>query len=574
MIHDANTSFARCLVDEWIRGGVTDAVVAPGSRSTPLALALAEHPRMRTHVHIDERSAAFFALGLAKALGRPSVVLCTSGTAAANFHPAVLEAFHSRTPMIVCTADRPPEMREVGEAQTVDQVRLYGTATRWYFEVEAPGDDSDLPGRLPTWRALASRAIAESMGAPAGPVHLNIPFREPLVPLASSRPPFDLGGRDGGRSWSRVERSRQSASPEIVETLSNRIGATRKGVLVAGWGAGTDPRTLERLAFAAKWPILADTISGQRWGAFSVSTYDALSRIDEMRARLRPDLVLRVGSTLTSKHATRWLGASPTISVDPERSWSDPERSSDLVIDADPALLLESVAARLDREDSTWLDDWTSLDKVARNVTDTVLDSWEEPFEGRVARDVMACLPDGSCLVVASSMPVRDLESFAAPRAGVSVLSNRGVNGVDGFVSTVLGIASSRTWPLTVALTGDLSLLHDSNGLLGAKRRAVDAVFVVIDNNGGGIFSFLPQAALPEHFEELFGTPHDVDIGDLAGLHGIPLTEVTKADEMCSAIADAAVARGLRMILVRTQREQNVKRHGEVVQAVARVLTR
>jgi 2-succinyl-5-enolpyruvyl-6-hydroxy-3-cyclohexene-1-carboxylate synthase len=572
MTDDANTSCARCLVDEWTRGGITDAVVSPGSRSTPLALALAEHPQMKVHVHIDERSAAFFALGLAKATGRPSVVLCTSGTAAANFHPAVLEAFHSRTPMIVCTADRPPEMRQVGEAQTVDQARLYGTATRWCFEVEAPGNGSDLPGQVLTWRALGARAIAESMGAPAGPVHLNIPFREPLVPLWNSRPPFDVGGRDGGRSWSRVERSRQPASAELIEELSDRIGATRKGVLVAGWRAGVDPEALERLALAAKWPILADPISGQRRGPLSISTYDALSRIDEMRTRLRPDLVLRVGSTLTSKHATRWFGASPTVFVDPDRTWSDPQRSSDLVINADPSLLFESVAARLEREDSTWLDEWTSLDNLARRVIDTKLDSWAEPFEGRVARDVMACLPNGSCLVVASSMPVRDLESFARPRVGVNVLSNRGVNGVDGFVSTVLGIASSQARPLTAALTGDLSLLHDSNGLLGAKRRAVNAVFVVIDNNGGGIFSFLPQAALPGHFEELFGTPHDVDICGLANLHGVPLTEVTKADEIGPAIADAALARGLRMILVRTRRDENVKRHSEVVQAVARAL--
>jgi 2-succinyl-5-enolpyruvyl-6-hydroxy-3-cyclohexene-1-carboxylate synthase len=574
MTHDANTCFARCLVDEWSRGGLTDAVLSPGSRSTPLALALAEHDHISLHVHIDERSAAFFALGLAKATGRPAVVLCTSGTAAANFHPAVLEAFHARVPMIVCTADRPPELREVGEAQTVNQARLYGTATRWYFEPDAPREGFQGPTQWATWRSLAARALAEALGPPAGPVHINVPFREPLVPSTESRPPFDLGGRPEGRPWLRAPRSRRLADAETVDELASRISGVRRGILVAGWGGDVSAGSLQRLARAARWPILADPLSGMRAGPFAISTYDTLSRIDDIKTRLKPEMVLRLGAPLTSKHAMAWLGASASVMIDPDHSWADSQRAADTVLDAEPGPLLDAVAGLVASKDDSWLSEWIHAEKAARDAIDAKLDSWSEPFEGRVARDVIACLPDGSCLVVASSMPVRDLETFAAPRSGVSVVSNRGVNGIDGFVSTALGVAASRAWPGTVALVGDLCLLHDSNGLLGAKRRQIDAVFVVIDNNGGGIFSFLPQAASPTHFEELFGTPHDVDIGVLSALHGLPVIDVRHAAELVPTVEDAIAAGGVRIVRVRTQRADNVQRHDLVFKAVADALSR
>lgn len=574
MIHDANTSFARCLVDEWARGGLTDAVVSPGSRSTPLALALAEHGHLQVHVHLDERSASFFALGLAKSTGRPAVLLCTSGTAPANFHAAVLEAYHGRVPMIVCTADRPPELREVGESQTVDQGRLFGTATRWYFEPDAPSGGCERSDVWANWRSLAARALTEAVGPPPGPVHLNIPFREPLVPGSESRPSFDSGGRPEGRPWVRVARSAREAPAEAVDDLARRLSETERGVFLAGWGTSLHGDTLEKLARAAGWPILADPLSGLRSGALAVSTYDALSRMDQVKQSLRPDMVLRVGAPLTSKHAMAWLGTSPTVMLDPCRSWSDPQRSAELVLDVEPDLLLQAVTERVRSRDDSWLSSWMQAERTAREVIDTQLDSWSEPFEGRVARDLMACLPDGSGLVVASSMPVRDLEMFAAPRLGVRVLANRGVNGIDGFVSTVLGVAAGRVQRHTVGLVGDLCLLHDSNGLLGANRRGIDAVFVVIDNNGGGIFSFLSQAASPTHFEELFGTPHDLDICTLGALHGIPVTDVTIAAELVPTAHAAIAAGGVQMVRVRTRRDDNVERHDVVFRAVADALSR
>jgi 2-succinyl-5-enolpyruvyl-6-hydroxy-3-cyclohexene-1-carboxylate synthase len=568
MTYDVNTAFARCLVDEWRRAGLSDAVVSPGSRSTPLALALADDALVKVHVHMDERSAAFFALGLAKGTGRPAILLCTSGTAAANFHPAVLEASYGRVPMIVCTADRPPELRAVGEGQTVDQVHLYGAAVRWYSEAETPTPGRDGPALWATWRSLAARAVAEAVGPSPGPVHLNLPFRDPLVPTTPQRPPFDLGARPDGAPWFRVARSRPAVDDDVVDDLVGRMESAPRGVFVAGWGAAVDTDTLGRASRAVGWPVLADPLSGVRAGAAAVSTYDALSRIDAVKDQLSPEMVVRIGAPLTSKHAMGWIGSAPTVMVDPDRSWSDPRRATDTVLEVTPDALLDAVARRVTCGDDSWMARWTEAEKKARHAIDSRLDSWPEPFEGRVARDLMAGLPDGATLVVASSMPVRDLEMFAAPRHGVRVMANRGANGIDGFVSTVLGVAAGRAGPVTVALVGDVCFLHDSNGLLGVTRRGLDAVFVVVDNNGGGIFSFLPQAGLPAHFEELFGTPHDVDIAALGALHGVPLVDVTRADELGDAVDEAVAAGGVRVVRVRTRRDDNVERHDVVLQAV------
>ncbi|HMK63035.1 MAG TPA: 2-succinyl-5-enolpyruvyl-6-hydroxy-3-cyclohexene-1-carboxylic-acid synthase [Acidimicrobiales bacterium] len=569
---DANTAFARCVVDEWSRGGVTDAVLSPGSRSTPLALALAYHDGITLHVHLDERSASFFALGLAKGGGRPVIVLCTSGTAAANFHPAVLEAAHARVPLVVCTADRPPEFREVGAAQTVDQTNLYGKAVRWYFEPETPSERDAGPEAWAVWRSLAARSLAEAQGSPPGPVHLNLPFREPLVPPSPTDVPFDLGARPEQGPWQRATRSPRVVGDEATAGLARRISGTPRGVLLAGWGASVAPATLERLARASGWPILADPLSGVRTGPFAISAYDALSRVDKLRESLRPDLVLRVGSPLTSKATMTWLATSATVTFDPQRSWSDPQRAAEFVLDVEPEPVLAELADRVANGDESWISAWIHAEDTARQVIDAELDSWPEPFEGRVARDVMACLPDDARLVVASSMPVRDLESFARPRRGVTVLANRGVNGIDGFVSSVLGVAASGAGPVTVALLGDLCLLHDANGLLGARGRGCDAVFVVLDNNGGGIFSFLPQAGLPDHFEELFGTPQGVDIAELGAVYGVPVTDVERADQLVPAVEAAIAAGGVRIVRVRTERSANALRHALVFRAVAEVL--
>src|SRR5262245_10178765 len=530
MTRDATTGFARAVVDEWARGGLTDACVAPGSRSTPMALALADDPRLRVHVFLDERSAAFCALGIGRASGRPAVVLCTSGTAAVNFHPAVVEAHHGRVPLILATADRPPELRDVGAGQTIDQTKLYGDALRWFVDLGVP---ADVDGAGAVWRSTAARTVAVAAGSPAGPVHWNLPFREPLVPTGERI--VDAPGRPGDAPWTAIDAPvAQLPAPAALARAATAIREHPRGLVVAGWGAEASAVALDRFVEVAAWPVLADPVSGLRRGAATISTYDPLLRNEEFASTHRPDLVLRLGAPTSGRRLGEFLRGVPQIIVTPDGAWIDPDRGAIERIVADPDAFLTAYLGVVGwpRPDRSWLDAWCEAEGRAREALDAYLDADDEPFEGRIARDVVDAVPDGGTLVVASSMPVRDVESFARPREGVRFVANRGVNGIDGFVSTAIGAALGGDSPV-VALLGDLCFLHDQNGLLGAAVREVDVTFVVVDNDGGGIFSFLPQAeAAPEHFEALFGTPQGVDLGALAALHGIPAVEVTGASEL------------------------------------------
>jgi 2-succinyl-5-enolpyruvyl-6-hydroxy-3-cyclohexene-1-carboxylate synthase len=558
---DVNASFAAALVDEWARSGVTDAVVAPGSRSAPLALALARDERLRVQVVLDERSAAFRALGLALGSGRPVVVLCTSGTAAANFHPAVIEASHARVPLIVCTADRPPELRDTGAGQTIDQVHLFGNAVQWFCD---PGPPIDAPDAGPVWRSLACRAVATSLGPPAGPVHLNLPFREPLIPTGA--PLVDAPGRLEGRPWTVSTPATRTPAAADVARLAELVRSHPRGLLVAGWGADVAPATAARFAAAAGWPVLADPISQLRIPPVAISTYEALLRAPGFAAAHLPDLVVRVGAPLTSKIATAWQEPSiPQVLVDADGQWLDPARagSERFVVDADA--LLSAVADALGAASSSeWLSEWQDSESRARAAIDAALDASGDPIEARVARDVVAALPDGATLVVASSLPVRALEWSMTPRNGVRVLANRGANGIDGFVSTVVGVAQAGEPATAVGLCGDLCFLHDTNGLLGARG---SATFVVLDNDGGGIFSFLPPAELPE-FEALFATPHGLDLVAVARAHG---AEAERIDDV-GKLGDAIASDELRVLVVPIDRTKSVERHRELWDAVAQAI--
>ena len=364
MTRDVTTSFARTLVDEWMRAGISDAVIAPGSRSTPLALALARDERCRVHVHIDERSAGGFALGLGRASGRPPVLVCTSGTAAALLHAAVLEAHHGRVPLLVCTADRPPELHDVGAGQTVEQRTLYGGALRWAHD---PGPPDDVPGAADHWRHLAARSAAVATGPPAGPVHLNLPFREPLVP--SGAPLVDAPGRDDGAPWVATQRAGRPPSAALVADLAAFVRRHRRGVIVAGWGADATPAAVTRFASSAGWPILADPISGLRTGPDAVSTYDAILRAPGNAARLRPAAAIRLGAPPTSKVLNGWLATGvPTWLVDPDDVWLDPDRSAATRAVCDVDALLDAVTNDLQRaalEPCDWRATWTGLERRA-----------------------------------------------------------------------------------------------------------------------------------------------------------------------------------------------------------------
>jgi len=553
---NAGRAFALVLVDELVRHGVEHAVLAPGSRSTPLALAFAEDQRIRLHVRIDERSAAFFALGIARETGQPVPILCTSGTATAHFHAAVLEADQSRVPLLVLTADRPPELRGIGANQTIDQTQLYGAAVRWFCDAGVPESRA---GAVRYWRSLISRACATALGGSggsAGPVHLNLPLREPLVPVDDGVGfPFPLDGRPDGRPWTASQRASSDPPAELQEL----IGGAATGVLVAGDGLSiADADGLLAFATARGWPVIAEPHSNARRGPHALSSTDALLA-GPFADRFRPDLAVVAGKIGLSRALLGWLAEVPHVVIDRDGTWTDPTRAAVGVFHADAAGLAN---LSLSATDESWLTSWTRASNAAAAAIDHVLEETPGLTEPRVTRDVAAALPTGSALVVASSMPIRDLDATMRPRDGLRIVANRGVSGIDGFVSTALGVATTHVGGPTVALAGDLSILHDVNGFLAADRP--DITFVVINNDGGGIFSLLPQSALEnaQTFERVFGTPHGIDFARLADVYDIAHREVKDADQLAAALAEPSD--GVRLLEVRTDRRDNAALHRQL----------
>jgi 2-succinyl-5-enolpyruvyl-6-hydroxy-3-cyclohexene-1-carboxylate synthase len=555
---DLQATFAATLVDEWVRDGLTDAVVSPGSRSTPLALALAGHPGVRLHVQHDERSGGFLALGLGLATGRPAVVLTTSGTAAAELHPAVVEADLAGVPLLACTADRPPELRDVGAPQAIDQVHLYGRSVRWFGDPGVP--DASGAGR---WRSLAARAYAEAVGPPAGPVQLNLPFREPLVGTPGPLPP----ARDQG-AWAR-RRSGRAAVAAGIEVP----GPTQRVLVVAGAVPGLDGGLVHAVAAARGWPVVAEPRSTAWLPAdTAVSHLDAILRSPRAAEALKPEVIVRLGAPGSSRVVNEWLAASgaPEI-VFGAPAWSDPAGTASVLSGDDPTLFLEAAGRATGEADAEgWLGAWQAASTAAAKALADELDGEAAATEPGVARAVTAALPDGARLVISSSMPIRDVERYAAPRSGLTTLANRGANGIDGVVSTALGVALGSGAP-TALLVGDIALLHDSNGLLGAAARNADLVCVVVDNDGGGIFSFLPQATAlaQERFETLFGTPHGLDLVALASAYGVDARRLAPGEDVAAAVSRAVADGGIRVLVVPTDRAGNVAVHRRLDDAMA-----
>lgn len=563
MYINVGRSLALTLVDELHRGGLRHACIAPGSRSAPLAYAFAEHPGIAVHVAIDERSAAFAALGIAKVSGVPAVVVTTSGTAAANLYPAIVEARMSSTPLIALTADRPSELRDTGSLQTVDQVKMFSGYVNWFAEV-ASDAPSERAGAY--WRSLAARALAEATTIPFGPVHLNVPFREPLTPEPGGEA---LGGRSDSKPWMKVGQHAGSPDESLVAALAERMETARRGLIVVG-GTRVDPSSVAAAAAAFKLPVFAESISGCRQAPFAVSTYEALIRTNEV-ADDRPDLVVRVGPAGLSKSLDAWTSDAELIVLDPTGRWPDPSRNAALIVRADASLVLDLAAKQVGaRGDSSWESGWRELEEAARQALDQAIDAFDHVTEPRTARDLAAFVPDDSILAVSSSMPARDLDWFMRPRAGLDFVFNRGANGIDGFVSTALG-AAVESGRLTFALLGDLAMLHDQNGLLLDSEAHPDLTLVVVNNTGGGIFSFLPQAGHP-HFERLFATPHRVSFENLASVYGAGYARPETPEDLVQEIK--ASAGGIRIIEVRTDREDNVRVHEAIWSATRSAISR
>jgi 2-succinyl-5-enolpyruvyl-6-hydroxy-3-cyclohexene-1-carboxylate synthase len=561
-------TFCATLVDEWARAGLTRAVLSPGSRSTPLALALAAEPRIRLHVVLDERSAAFFALGIGLRTGAPALVLTTSGTAAAELHPAVIEAHYAGVPLLVVTADRPPEAHDVGAPQTIEQGDLYGRAVRWRADPGVPDPDT-----ADNWRSLAARAVAEALGVggPPGPVHLNLAFREPLVGRPGPLPP----GREGAVPWHRAMSGALSVPPGIDELARRMSGRT--GLIVSGAGSG-DPAPVHHLADLLGWPVLVDARSPARVPArATVAAHDTLLRHPSFAQHARPDVVVRIGATPSSRVLAAWLASSHAeeVTVQPHGGWIDPERSAAVVVAADPGVLCRALAdARPEPAPENWRALWSGAEKAAQGAIDEVVGNHREPTEPGVARTLVSCLNPGASLLVASSMPIRDVEWYARPRTDLRIMANRGANGIDGTLSTMLGVAAGSEGRESVGLMGDLAFLHDAGALLGAAGRGLDAVIVVVDNRGGGIFSFLDQAtSVPAPtFERLFATPHDVDLAALVRVHGLRAHDIGAMAELAPVVASSLGAGGVSVIVAHTDRAANVAVHDELRHAVAAAL--
>ncbi len=584
-------AFAAALFEEWERAGVSHVCICPGSRSAPLAVAAAGSA-LRRWTHLDERSAAFFALGLAKATREPVALVCTSGTAAVNFAPAVVEAHYARVPLLVLTADRPPELREWGAGQTIDQRDLFGCHVRWSAEVAVA---EATPALLRYARALAARAAAVARGAPAGPVHLNLPFRDPLDPRpVSGDVPPDLAARDplaargrGARSYTELCLGQRAPSPGEVASLAERLQGAERGVIVCGpLDARPDAAAgIAALARRIGWPLLAEPTSQLRTGPLAVAaplvaTAPVLCGDESFSARFAPDFVLRFGAAPTSAPVARWIArhAPPDyVAVDPDALWHDPSHLVSEIHAAAPEQLCERLLRRLPPAPiapSSWRELFLAADAAATRGIAELVDGDEALLEPRVVRELAGHLPTDALLYVSNSTPVRDLDAFwpSAPR-GPRMLCNRGANGIDGMVSSALGAAAAGE-RFVALLCGDLALLHDVSGLLAAVRLGLPLGVVALDNDGGGIFSALPVAdsADPATFTEHFRTPHGHDLVALCSGVGAACTRVSSWEHFRAALKDAASAERPHVIVVPTDADASLAQRRAVAAHLHRAL--
>jgi 2-succinyl-5-enolpyruvyl-6-hydroxy-3-cyclohexene-1-carboxylate synthase len=601
-----STAFATVFADELARCGIREAVIAPGSRSTPMAMAfhaLDVAGRLRLHVRIDERAASFTALGIAKASRRPVAILCTSGTAAANFHPAIIEASESGVPLLVLTADRPPELRGTGASQTIDQVKMYGDAVRWYADPGAPERRTGVVGQ---WRSLACQAVAQAAGTAGtfpGPVHVNLPFREPLVPdvpapgsevmappgtggqaLAAAGAgeewPESLEGRADGAPWTRFASTaplapwlpragREYAPAAAPQGRAADAGAgtlalpwTERGLVVCGDG-DYDVMPLLALARQAGWPVLAEPSSNARRGPNAITAYQYLLASPEFMTAHRPDVIISAGRPGLSRPQTALLrtpGVRHVVIVQGPGHWADQTRHA-----TDVAGAVELTGGP-PTPPSQWLSAWRRADEAAGEAADAVLGAGDLLTEPRLARDILRAIPGGSLVWVGSSMPVRDVDFTMPPRDDIRILSSRGASGIDGTTSSAIGAALAHDRP-AFALVGDLTFVHDAAGLaIGPGEPRPDLCLIVVNNDGGGIFSTLEQAAFHDSFERLFGTRHGADLQQLAGSFGIPYTRADTPEDLAKALAGT----GLRILEVRTSREESTALRAAIRAAAVR----
>ncbi len=580
-----NYAFAGAFVDELARLGLKHVCICPGSRSAPLAVSFARHEDIRTWVHLDERSAAFFALGIARALREPVALVCSSGTATANLFPAIVEARYDMLPLMALTADRPPEVTDWGALQTIDQTRLYGSHPKWSVNMPLPEATTELMAYV---RSMACRAYATAASPPAGPVHVNFPFREPLEPkVVAGDFPQEIAKSDEESWYGRADARpmilapgvETRPEPEDIRRLVTGTLSAERGIIICG------PQPDSALARAATglgrrlgYPVLADALSQVRCGSHDkslvIDNYDVFIRDDDIAAFLEPEVVVRLGALPVSKPLTQYLErhrSAQHILVDESVDWRDPFRITSQIWRLDPVAFCEMTASAIEEKTGKdeWSGRWLQLAEASREATDRQLGACDEMFEGKVFSEVAKLLPQEAVVFAGNSMPIRDMDTFFPSSDNfVRFMANRGASGIDGVVSTALGVAAASD-ERVVLVVGDISLYHDMNGLLAAKNHNLNATIIVLNNDGGGIFSFLPQAEYEEVFEPYFGTPHGLTFQAAAEMYGLSYVLAEDWDRFSKALGESLAGPGTTIIEVPGDRQKNVALHRQVWQAVS-----
>ncbi|MCW8944566.1 MAG: 2-succinyl-5-enolpyruvyl-6-hydroxy-3-cyclohexene-1-carboxylic-acid synthase [Sedimenticola sp.] len=550
---EANLLWAYALIDGLAADGVTQAVISPGSRSTPLVLACDGHPAIELTVQVDERCAAFLALGLAKQSHKPVILIATSGSAPAHWYPAVIEASHSNIPLILVTADRPPELHGWGANQTTDQQRLFGSHLRAFHD---PGPAQTNDAQRIQLHSLARKATMESQQPHPGPVQINIPFREPLLPNTPVQWP--------ARPVETVSITPpETPDREAITQLSSELSGKPGFILCGATDLGADfAQAVTRLAKRVNCPILADPLSNLRHGSHDkaciIENYDAF--IESQAEHLNPSWILRFGALPVSKGLLQYLDkcAAPQLVCDPYQQWPKLPPHARLSIAADPTLLCAAISALdLEPAPADWLATFTRINQtVASQMIPTCDD--DQPFEGSLIHTLLDCLPNKSLLFSGNSMPIRQLDSWSGNSdKEIHIAANRGVSGIDGNLSTFIGMASG-DYKAAVALLGDLAFYHDMNGLLAARDK--DLVIVLINNNGGGIFGYLPQSAL-DSYEKYWNTATHLDFEHTATLYGLNYQRITRQSDFIPALELALNTKGPQLIEVLIDRDKSIAKH-------------
>ncbi len=561
------TNYVYTIANTLIQVGVQDVIISPGSRSTPLAYAFASlQDEINVYRHIDERAAGFFALGIAKAKGKPVVLVCTSGTAAANYYPAIVEAHYSRVPLIILTADRPHELREVGAPQTINQVRLFGEQVKWSAEFPIPDDAKET---LPYIERHTARAAAIAIAAPMGPVHLNIPFREPLL--------INFDKKHTRGTFTKSFMSPLVPSKEAITQLESLISMTRKGIVVLGELSTTaNVNALWTFIEKLKWPVLVESLSNFRTKVpescmpYIITTYDATLKNEAFKQAAKPETVIRFGAQPVSKFLMQFIALS--------------EPTTYIVVDEDPmfrdsiSVATHHIHANVDEWlcdinssssiDMNYLNVWQQADDRASHIIKQYK-NWSQD-EGMYVQMLLEQLPNGSDLFVSSSMPIRDIDTFLLKtEKDIRIIANRGANGIDGVISTALGYSVANPSRPTYLLIGDLAFLHDSNAFIATRYQNIELSVIVMNNDGGGIFSYLPQSNVEEHYEELFGTPTALTFEKLANMYALKYAAIQNTESFTNAINEQA---SLQLLEVFTNREQNTESHRKLWRTISEEL--